>query len=46
MKAIELGVQGKYFTLGQVRLKFIAEFKPPQLDKQPLFELQEIQQTE
>jgi hypothetical protein len=46
MKAIELGLQGKSFTLGQVRLNFIAEFKLPQSEQQALFELWEIQERE
>jgi hypothetical protein len=46
MKDIEPGLQGKEFTLGQVHLKFIAEFKLPQSEKQVLSEVQEIQQRE
>jgi hypothetical protein len=46
MKAIEPGVQGQAFTLAQVCLKFIAEFKLPQSEKQALSELREIQQRE
>jgi hypothetical protein len=46
MKAIEPEVLGQVFTLGQVRLKFIAEFKLPESEKQALSELQEIQQRE
>jgi hypothetical protein len=46
MKAIEPGVQGQDFTLAQVRLKFIVEFKLPQSEKQALSELWEIQQRE
>jgi hypothetical protein len=46
MKAIELGVQGQDFTLAQVCLKFIVEFKLPQSEQQALSELQEIQQRE
>jgi hypothetical protein len=42
MKAIELGVpgvQGQEFTLEKVRIKFIAEFKIPQSERQALSEL-------
>jgi hypothetical protein len=49
MKSIEPGVpgvQGKTFTLGQVQIKFIAEFKLPHLEQQVVFELHEIQQRE
>jgi hypothetical protein len=46
MKAIEPGLQGQAFTLGQVRLNFIVEFKLPQSEQQALSELQEIQQRE
>jgi hypothetical protein len=49
MKAIEPGVpgvQGQAFTLGQVWIKFIAEFKLPQSEQQALSELHEIQQRE
>jgi hypothetical protein len=46
MKAIEPGLQGQAFTLGQVCLKFIAEFKLPQSEQQALSELWEIQQRE
>jgi hypothetical protein len=40
------GMQGQAFTLGQVRMKFIAEFKLPQSEQQALSELREIQQRE
>jgi hypothetical protein len=46
MKAIESRVKGQAFTLVQVHLKFIAEFKLPQSEQQALSELQEIQQRE
>jgi hypothetical protein len=46
MKDIEPRVEGKTFTLGQVRLNFIAEFKLPQSEKQVLCELWEIQKRE
>ena len=46
MKVIEPGVQGQAFTLGQVRLKFIAEFKLSQSEQQALSQLREIQQRE
>jgi hypothetical protein len=46
MKYIEPGVQGQAFTLSQVRLKFITEFKLPQSEKQSLSKLWEIQQRE
>jgi hypothetical protein len=42
MNIIELGVsriQGQAFTLGQVRTRFIAEFKLPQSEQQALSEL-------
>jgi hypothetical protein len=43
MKAIDPGgVQGKAFTLSQVRTKFIAEFKISQSKQQDLSELREI----
>jgi hypothetical protein len=45
MKIIEPGVpgmQGQAFTLGQVRMRFIAEFKLPQSEQQALSELREI----
>jgi hypothetical protein len=42
MEAIELGVQGQTFTLGQVRLRFITEFKLPQSKKHALSELWEF----
>jgi hypothetical protein len=43
MNSIELGMQGQAFTLAQVHLKFITEFKLPQLKKEYIFELREIQ---
>jgi hypothetical protein len=46
MKYIEHGLQGQAFTLGQVHLKFINEFKLPQSEQKALYELQEIQQRE
>jgi hypothetical protein len=46
MKAIEPGVKGQTFTLGQVCLNFIPKFKLPQLEQQALSELREIQQRE
>jgi hypothetical protein len=46
MKAIEPRVQGKEFTLGQVCLKFITEFKLPQSKKHALSELWKIQKRE
>jgi hypothetical protein len=49
MNIIEPGVpgtQGQAFTLGQVRMRFIAEFKLPQSEQQALSELHEIQQRE
>jgi hypothetical protein len=46
MKDIEPGVLGKAFTLIQVFLNFIAEFKIPQSEKKYLSELREIQQRE
>jgi hypothetical protein len=49
MKTIEPGVPGtqvQAFTIGQVRTRFIAEFKLPQSEKQALSELCEIQQRE
>jgi hypothetical protein len=46
MKDIEPGLQGQEFTLGQVHLKFIVEFKLPQSKQQALSELREIQQRE
>ena len=49
MKTIEPGVpgmQGQVFTLGQVRMRFIVEFKLPQSEQQALSELHEIQQRE
>jgi len=46
MNSIEPRVQGQVFTLGQVCLKFIVEFKLPQSDQQDLSELWEIQQRE
>ena len=49
MKIIEPGVpgtQGQVFTLGQVQMRFIAEFKLPQSEQQVMFELREIQQRE
>jgi hypothetical protein len=44
MKAIELRGKGNTFTLGQVRIKFIVDFKIPQSEHQALFELCEFQQ--
>jgi hypothetical protein len=46
MKAIEPRLQGQAFTLGQVRLKFIVEFKLPQSKKQVISKLWEIQKGE
>jgi hypothetical protein len=49
MKIIEprvTGMQGQAFTLGQVRMRFIAEFKLPQSEQQAMSELHEIQQRE
>jgi TPR repeat protein len=46
MKAIKTGVQWQAFTLGQFHLKFIVEFKFPQLEKQALSELRDIKQRE
>jgi hypothetical protein len=46
MKATQPGVQGRAFTLDQVRQKFIVEFKLPQSEHQALSELCEIQQRE
>jgi hypothetical protein len=49
MKTIEPrvpGLQGQVFTLGQVRTRFIAEFKLPQSEQQALSKLREIQQQE
>jgi hypothetical protein len=46
MKAIEPGLQGQVFTLGQVHLKLIVEFKLPQSEQQALSKLSEIQQRE
>jgi hypothetical protein len=40
------GMQGQAFTLGQVRTRFIEEFKLPQLEQQALSELWDIQQRE
>ena len=39
-------MQGQAFTLGQVRTRFITNFKLPQSEQQDLFELREIQQRE
>lgn len=39
-------MQDQAFTLGQVRTRFIAEFKLPQSEQQALSELHEIQQRE
>jgi hypothetical protein len=39
MKKIEPGSQGKYFTLTQVKQRFIAEFWLPQSEQQALSEL-------
>jgi hypothetical protein len=49
MKVIEPGapgMQGQAFTLDQVWIRFIEEFKLPQLEKQSLSELREIQKRE
>jgi hypothetical protein len=46
MKDIEPGVQGHAFTLGQVCLKFIVEFKVPHSEKQDISELWGIQKRE
>jgi len=49
MKIIKPGVpgmQGQAFTLGQVRMRFITEFKLPQSEQQALSKLLEIQQRE
>jgi hypothetical protein len=46
MKDIEPRLLGHTFTLGQVRLKVIIEFKLPQSEQHALSELWEIQQRE